>query len=1160
MNAIALAEEAEEITKTDAIVVGTEAEETQSGEVKTLTVTFKNEGNEYDTLKVEEYGKISKPIIDPFKENLNFKGWYDKFGNAFDFDSSTVNEDIELFAMYYANVSLVINGVVGNPIMIDEGEIFSEPTPSPEQAGCDFIAWLTLDDTIYDFSEPVTGDLLLFAQFRKQAAEVKDQNAIFNDYVRTNKLQSADLSLIRNDAQKSEKIFNKTEIKCGCIENVNNNVNNAVTFNLATLENIWFDQNGEFVFFEFICNKCGERTLLFSSNNEATLNGDGSMNSATMMSLTVGKVVTIEYMNTVQFLPGVNGALFNNATVNVLKGTKWDNGWIPDVIPNPTYTHIGWVDESGKPRGVNGPFPDSVEENLVYTAIYINKQKITIVPNNETKVYNGTDQSSDAGYSGGLSGYTIKGDVEIKGTARNVNEPGKLRIVDVSNLTIYKGTEDVTDKFVIDASAEATIKINPAPVIITVYEALKYEGEDDPPFDGKVSELYNEDSIEVEYYRTNLGDEDSEVVGVYEDVLSARYTEVTENYKVTVVPANFTIKEVPKFIVTFKSGDQSNDETKTVTVPRGTPTASIEPNFVGNTGWKFAGWLREENEILTTYGLADTVTEDATYVAQWERIDGMWFTVTYKPGDFGVFEEEVYEKRLKDSTTPQFSKTTQGDYGWKFAGWAREVNGELVYGLAGTVTEDATYVAQWEHIPGYWFKVTYEPGEHGTFPIQEHKDLLKGSRTPKFTGDITGDYGWTFAGWSPTQRNHVTRTVTYTAQWVHTKDMWFTVTYEPGVYGTFEEEGNTDILLGLPTPPFIGTLHDGTATGEDGWVFDGWKPDIADTVTEDATYTAQWKPSMEIEYTVYYYLAGTTEEVAPSNLYTGREMASTVTETAVLIDGYTADAPTKSLTLCATDNEIIFYYTAIPEEEVVVPPVIPPPPVAPPEVIEEEDPIIPVITDPTIIPTEPETETGTPEDDATTPIAPVVVVTPPAVTTNRRVETTPSNTVEVSEEALVSTPPADVEQEQEDNDEDIAINIGDPDVPLAGGLRGTGSWALWNLILSIAGALLALILGLHLLIRKRNDEKDDTEECDVDEEGKKRNRLFFVIATPVLAVIAIILFILTENMRLPMIMTDRWTVAHIILFAVAVISYIFAFRTRRDNDNDDRLAELETID
>ncbi|MCL2426204.1 MAG: hypothetical protein FWD05_07685, partial [Oscillospiraceae bacterium] len=247
--------------------------------------------------------------------------------------------------------------------------------------------------------------------------------------------------------------------------------------------------------------------------------------------------------------------------------------------------------------------------------------------------------------------------------------------------------------------------------------------------------------------------------------------------------------------------------------------------------------------------------------------------------------------------------------------------------------------------------------------------------------------------------------------------------------------------------------------------------------------------------------------------------------------------------LCDGSLVLVRIYTANPGEEV-----------------EEEDPIVPVITDPTILPTEPETETGTPEDDATLPTAPVVIVTPPTATiTNRRAETAPNNTVEVpDEETPLAAPSADTEQE--DDEEDVSLIIGDPDVPLAG-FRGSGAWALWNLIFSIAGALLVLVLGVHLLIRrrKRNDEKDDTEECDVDDAGKKRNRLFFVIAIPVLAIIAIILFILTENMRLPMIMIDRWTIAHIILFAVAVISYIFAFRTRKDEDNDDRQVEYETI-
>ncbi len=63
----------------------------------------------------------------------------------------------------------------------------------------------------------------------------------------------------------------------------------------------------------------------------------------------------------------------------------------------------------------------------------------------------------------------------------------------------------------------------------------------------------------------------------------------------------------------------------------------------------------------------------------------------------------------------------------------------------------------------------------------------------------------------------------------------FTVRYQPGDHGDFTEQVFEDIVSGTPTPSF-----DGTPTGNEGYYFTGWSPTPSPTVTEDATYVAQW--------------------------------------------------------------------------------------------------------------------------------------------------------------------------------------------------------------------------------------------------------------------------------------------------------------------------------
>lgn len=79
---------------------------------------------------------------------------------------------------------------------------------------------------------------------------------------------------------------------------------------------------------------------------------------------------------------------------------------------------------------------------------------------------------------------------------------------------------------------------------------------------------------------------------------------------------------------------------------------------------------------------------------------------------------------------------------------------------------------------------------------------------------------------------------------VYYKKIGYTVTYKPGEYGTFKTQKH-DAKHGDATPAF-----DGETTGKPGWKFDGWEPEVADTVTENATYTAKFVPDEKQTATV----------------------------------------------------------------------------------------------------------------------------------------------------------------------------------------------------------------------------------------------------------------------------------------------------------------------
>lgn len=269
-------------------------------------------------------------------------------------------------------------------------------------------------------------------------------------------------------------------------------------------------------------------------------------------------------------------------------------------------------------------------------------------------------------------------------------------------------------------------------------------------------------------------------------------------------------KDEEKYTVSYTDGVE-NEEIFADQVYGNLLSGTATPAFNGTptrAGYKFLGWEPT---------VAETVTENATYVAQWEKL----YTVTYTDGVGGkAFKDDVHSDLEKDTKTPAYKDGIPTRKGFKFLGWEPEV--------ADTVTEDVTYTAKW----GELYTVTYTDGAKGkAFEDQVFTDLESGTKTPEFNGTPTRK-GYKFVGWEPEVAETVTENVTYTAKW----EELYTVTYTDGVKGkAFKDQVYSDLEAGTDTPKF-----DGKPTRK-GYTFTGWSPKVTDTVTKDVTYVAQWK-------------------------------------------------------------------------------------------------------------------------------------------------------------------------------------------------------------------------------------------------------------------------------------------------------------------------------
>lgn len=209
----------------------------------------------------------------------------------------------------------------------------------------------------------------------------------------------------------------------------------------------------------------------------------------------------------------------------------------------------------------------------------------------------------------------------------------------------------------------------------------------------------------------------------------------------------------------------------------------------------------------------------------------------------------------------------------------------------------------------------------------------------------------------------------------------------------------------------------------------------------------------------------------------------------------------------------------------------------------------PTIT-PTITPTRtPGTSTPTPTPTVTpatsTPTATPTPTPPPEETPGI---TPPSGTEEPPE----PTPPPEPEEPGEGVP---TLTIGDLDIPLYG-RSGERVWALLNLIITIIGVILSIILCLKYLLGKKSEEDEDEkaagEAAEEDEQKQGKKKLLWTLLGAAMGIVLVIVFLLTEDMRLPMVLVDVWTILMVLLFAVQII---FAVLTRRGKRKDEESLE-----
>jgi uncharacterized repeat protein (TIGR02543 family) len=137
-----------------------------------LTVKFdvQGHGSAPDSQKIPYGGTAEKPYT-PYAYGYTFDGWYTEpeCTTLYDF-SKEVKEDITLYAKWLADGTVAFDvqghGTAPESQKIKYGETAEKPE-DPSEEGYTFTGWHTEPacTNLYDFSDPVTGDITLYARW-----------------------------------------------------------------------------------------------------------------------------------------------------------------------------------------------------------------------------------------------------------------------------------------------------------------------------------------------------------------------------------------------------------------------------------------------------------------------------------------------------------------------------------------------------------------------------------------------------------------------------------------------------------------------------------------------------------------------------------------------------------------------------------------------------------------------------------------------------------------------------------------------------------------------------------------------------------------------------------------------------------------------------------
>ena len=279
----------------------------------------------------------------------------------------------------------------------------------------------------------------------------------------------------------------------------------------------------------------------------------------------------------------------------------------------------------------------------------------------------------------------------------------------------------------------------------------------------------------------DLGNYENKFEGFnYEKIEYYNDTELTTSNLIngngkTVVKIYYTRES---YTLSVTAGDNVSSVTGAGTYEYG-ESVTITATLGSETGYTFTftNWTDDNNsdsEVSKNASYTFTMpAEDTAYTAHASKTgNNVTYCVEFYYENNGSYGDPIGDERTGQAGTA-VSFTTQ-ELTPQVEGYVLDEENEN-NNFSDVIAGDGTTV-----LKAYFkqtFKVTYAPGDKGTFTSVEHSGLYYNDPTPSAPTEaqLTHQDGYHFTGWNPTPSSTVTSDATYTAQWAADENIEYTI-------------------------------------------------------------------------------------------------------------------------------------------------------------------------------------------------------------------------------------------------------------------------------------------------------------------------------------------------------------------------------------------------